>query len=333
MNKLKAYIDTIDYIVGDEKDIGEGEFDTKEDVFKWAKPLMRENFSDTLYIRNTELYEEEKNLFTEAHETYSLYNNEFVLVYRGLENYIDDEIERYKEDYIEGAGTKFKKGEKVRLNRIAFPDAPPELTVDFTSDMDMMENYPESRYEHTYWTNLYALSFIDENGEVDDLKFDVINEKFIEKIEDYNESSDKKYEILKDDYIEVYEHKLYRIRALKFLPNKVFNVYPGELGGYVESEDCLSQEGNCWVYGDSKIFNTNKVIDNAIILDSMIRSDSIIKDNALIRESIIVNCKLGGYTSVNESYISNTKLDSDEYHRRYNIDATRGYVDESNISR
>ena len=38
MNKLKAYIDTIDYIVGDEKDIGEGEFDTKEDVFKWAKP-------------------------------------------------------------------------------------------------------------------------------------------------------------------------------------------------------------------------------------------------------------------------------------------------------
>ena len=73
MNKLKAYIDTIDYIVGDEKDIGEGEFDTKEDVFKWAKPLMRENFSDTLYIRNTELYEEEKGLFTEAHETYLLF--------------------------------------------------------------------------------------------------------------------------------------------------------------------------------------------------------------------------------------------------------------------
>ena len=65
----------------------------------------------------------------------------------------------------------------------------------------------------------------------------------------------------------------------------------------------------------------------------MIRSNSIIKDNALIRESIIVNCQLGGYTSVNESYLSNTKLDSDEYHHQYNIDATRGYVDESNISR
>lgn len=49
---------------------------------------------------------------------------------------------------------------------------------------------------------------------------------------------DKKYELLKDDYKEVYRFKLYRIRALKDFGD----VKKGEVGGYIEKEENLSQK-------------------------------------------------------------------------------------------
>ena len=43
--------------------------------------------------------------------------------------------------------------------------------------------------------------------------------------------------------------ELHRIRALKDFGD----VEAGDLGGWVASEDNLSQEGNCWVYGDARV--------------------------------------------------------------------------------
>ena len=53
-----------------------------------------------------------------------------------------------------------------------------------------------------------------------------------------------KYELLKEESVEVAGRVLYRIRALRNLPG----VLAGDKGGYIESEQNLSQEGNCWVY-------------------------------------------------------------------------------------
>ena len=58
----------------------------------------------------------------------------------------------------------------------------------------------------------------------------------------------KKYE-LTDETIDVSGTTLHRIKALKDFGN----VKKGELGGYVESERNLSQEGNCWVCGNAKV--------------------------------------------------------------------------------
>ncbi len=52
-----------------------------------------------------------------------------------------------------------------------------------------------------------------------------------------------KYELLKDQSIELASGTAYRIKALKSFGN----VKKGEIGGYVESEDNLSQEGDCWI--------------------------------------------------------------------------------------
>lgn len=65
-----------------------------------------------------------------------------------------------------------------------------------------------------------------------------------------------KYEILKDDFIEFDDRKLYRIRALK----DFHNVKKGTVGGYIESEQNLSQEGNAWVSGNARVLNSHSVV-------------------------------------------------------------------------
>ena len=71
----------------------------------------------------------------------------------------------------------------------------------------------------------------------------------------------KKYKLRKDLVIEYGYYTLYRIEAL----NDFSNVKKGDLGGFIESEDNLSQEGDCWVYDKAKVFGKAKVYDNAII--------------------------------------------------------------------
>ena len=67
-----------------------------------------------------------------------------------------------------------------------------------------------------------------------------------------------KYE-LTDMRIEVGDHTLYRIRALRDFTD----VREGELGGYVESENNLSHEEDCWVYGGARIYEYAHVRGNA----------------------------------------------------------------------
>ncbi len=74
---------------------------------------------------------------------------------------------------------------------------------------------------------------------------------------------DKKYELLKDDYKEVYRFKLYRIRALKDFGD----VKKGEVGGYIEKEENLSQKNTCWVYEEARVFGSAEVYGEAEICD------------------------------------------------------------------
>ena len=68
-----------------------------------------------------------------------------------------------------------------------------------------------------------------------------------------------KYEILKDEFIEFDGRKLYRIKALKDFRD----VRKGTVGGYIESEQNLSQEGDAWVCGDARVSGNAWVYGNA----------------------------------------------------------------------
>lgn len=68
----------------------------------------------------------------------------------------------------------------------------------------------------------------------------------------------KKYELTNETRI-VFGKTLYRIRALISFGN----VLSGDLGGWVESEDNLSQNGDAWVYGDAQVCGDAWVYGNA----------------------------------------------------------------------
>ncbi len=82
-----------------------------------------------------------------------------------------------------------------------------------------------------------------------------------------------KYELLENDFIEVLDKKLYRIRALKN-----FNrVEQGELGGYIEKYDNLSQRGNAWVCGNARVYGNAVVCGNARVY-----GNAEVCDNAVV---------------------------------------------------
>lgn len=93
--------------------------------------------------------------------------------------------------------------------------------------------------------------------------------------------ADKKY-ILTDETKEVDDHILHRIKAIK----NFSNVHEDDLGGFVESENNLSQEGNCWVYDDAIVFDKAKICDCARVSNkAKIHGDVVVSGNANITKN------------------------------------------------
>ena len=90
----------------------------------------------------------------------------------------------------------------------------------------------------------------------------------------------KKFE-LTEETLELYGHTLYRIKALKDFSV----VHKGDLGGWVEKEDNLSQYGDCWIGDDAKVWGNAEVYGDAYICD-----DAKVYDNAKVYDGAIVSC-------------------------------------------
>ena len=70
----------------------------------------------------------------------------------------------------------------------------------------------------------------------------------------------KRYE-LTEEKKEFLGRTLYRIRALKdfeLLDGTI--IYAGDLGGWIEKEDNLSQEDSAWVSGEAEVYSTTHVM-------------------------------------------------------------------------
>ena len=80
---------------------------------------------------------------------------------------------------------------------------------------------------------------------------------------------------------------LHRIRALReFRPG----VRPGDLGGYVQSEENLSQEDVCWIFDDAIACEGCLVDQQAIIADSVVvRGSAFVSGTVAVRGNAIID--------------------------------------------
>lgn len=126
---------------------------------------------------------------------------------------------------------------------------------------------------------------------------------------------EKKYELVKENTKVLADGTiLYQIRALR----KVSYHAVGALGGYVESEDNLSQEGSCWVEEDSIVYGNAVVSGDADVRGKSVVAGilgeeylepgevatlsrpTIVRDSATICDSIIgCGAVVGGKAAVN----------------------------------
>lgn len=108
----------------------------------------------------------------------------------------------------------------------------------------------------------------------------------------------KKYELLKDQSVEVQGVTLHRIQYLQDILEH--NVISGDLGGWIESEYNLSQEGSCCILDDCYVMGCATVVDDAVIYEkafiqgnaeikgkSSIYGSSRIKGNSIIIDSTV----------------------------------------------
>ncbi len=92
---------------------------------------------------------------------------------------------------------------------------------------------------------------------------------------------EKKYELIETDCKD-----LYRIKALKdFELVTGETVQKGDLGGLVDGEHNLSQEGNCWIGYNAGACQKAKVVDNAVMKDcSKTLDNSTVSGNVIMKD-------------------------------------------------
>jgi carbonic anhydrase/acetyltransferase-like protein (isoleucine patch superfamily) len=89
----------------------------------------------------------------------------------------------------------------------------------------------------------------------------------------------KKFELTTEFITNMFGKKLFRIKALV----EFGNVKAGELGGYVEKEENVSQDGNAWVSGDARVSGNAWVYGNARVYgNAEVSGDAWVSGNAWV---------------------------------------------------
>jgi len=89
---------------------------------------------------------------------------------------------------------------------------------------------------------------------------------------------------------------LYQIEALKDFGN----VEKGEMGGFIEKEENLSQDGYAWVYDNARVYGDAEVCDNAWVYgNARVYGNAWVCDNARVYGNAKVYGNAGVYGDAN----------------------------------
>lgn len=110
--------------------------------------------------------------------------------------------------------------------------------------------------------------------------------KELKKEEKNKKEIQKKYRFT-EETMEIRGHIIHRIKAVKDFGY----IKKGSLGGWIEKEENLSHDDNCWVDNNAKIFGNAKVSENARIFgDALVYGNAKISGNAIVGD----NAKISG---------------------------------------
>ena len=92
----------------------------------------------------------------------------------------------------------------------------------------------------------------------------------------------KKFELTSEFITNIFGTKLFRIKALI----EFGNVKAGELGGFVEKEENLSQDGNAWVYDSARVYDNARVCGDARVYgNACVCGDACVCGNACVYDN------------------------------------------------
>ena len=76
----------------------------------------------------------------------------------------------------------------------------------------------------------------------------------------------KKYELTSETKNGLFGQTLYRIKScINFTTVSGHEVKKGDLGGWVEKEENLSQNGKAWIFDDAEVCGNAKILDSAVV--------------------------------------------------------------------
>ena len=124
---------------------------------------------------------------------------------------------------------------------------------------------------------------------------------------------------LTEKYIEHFGVKLFQIQAV----TDFGCISKGDLGGYIQSEQCLSQSGdawvsgNAWVYGNALVYGNAKVSGNARVYgrNSIFLASEVGTENGTLtvssgKDGLVVTS--GCFTGTKEEFLSKSAKVHDE---------------------
>lgn len=140
-------------------------------------------------------------------------------------------------------------------------------------------------------------------------------EKAAETSDPGQDTGPGKYEIT--DIAHPHDPYLHRIRALRDVGR---DVHAGDLGGYVQTADNLSQEGSCWLFGDAiacedaQVGQGAQVSENAVIRGSaLVSGTASVGGNAVVEDQAIVMAgTVGGECFVSGNAVLASSRQTDE---------------------
>ena len=99
----------------------------------------------------------------------------------------------------------------------------------------------------------------------------------------------KKFELTAEYVTNIFGKKLFRIKALV----EFGNVKEGDLGGFVEKESNIDDDGNAWVSGNAQVFGNAKISGNAQVYgnawvfgNAWISGNAQVYGNACVAENL-----------------------------------------------